>query len=273
MQAATATDPRAAAPLVRASEVSGRLRRDGFCILRGALPTPVLDEALAAYDRHLLAYTGSLKRQSQRRERHRIGPSGGLVNALVDLHREGCPPIEPFRRAVLGVVGHHGIAERLRCHFGGPARAVSLHWLDESKNGPHQDQAYEDSVPPGQLVGLLVPMWDAVGPAHNRFFVVPGSADALVPHDAESLRSGDYIRDVYAAVADRHDGRLTPLDLARGDAVLFSSRMIHGTILGTSGRLPRIAAHFLPEDAVYRGFGFTRPIAVREYGLPLTGAV
>lgn len=240
--------------------------------MRGALPATVLDDAVEAFARHVLSYSGCLLRQSHRREPNRIGPSGGLVNSLMDIHREPAPEIRPFGRAIAAVIGHPAVVEMLERRFGCPVRAVSVLCLDESKNGPHQDHAYEDSVPPSQLVGLLVPLWPSVGPAHNRFFVVPGSADRVVPYSDESLRSNEYIRDVYSAVAKRHGGRLVPLDLARGDIVLFDALMIHGTILGESGRLPRIAAHYLPEDAVYRGYGLERPVAVRDHGLALTGA-
>src|SRR3546814_20665532 len=104
---------------------------------------------------------------------------------------------------------------------------------------------------------------------NNRFFVVPGSAGHIVPYDAESLRSNTYIRDVYGAVAERHGGRLLPLDLARGDPVLFSGTMIHGPIQGERGRLPRLVAHYLPEEATYRAHRPDTPVTVLHPHMPL----
>lgn len=256
-----------------AADVSARLDRDGYCVVRQILPTALLDTALDAFTAHLLPYGGCLARQTGRREVNLVGPSGGLVNALVDIHREDAPQITAFRAAVEAVMRHGAIADVLHHHFGRHCRAVHLIFLDESKNGPHQDHAYEDSVPAGRLLGLFVPLWNALGPADNRFFVVPGSAGHVVPYDSESLHSNSYIRDVYAAIAERHGGRLLPLDLARGDVVLFGATMIHGTIKGESGRLPRIVVHYMPEDATYRAIRLDHPVAVRDHGMPLAGAV
>ncbi len=254
------------------TEALRRFGLDGFCVLPGIVPLSLLDAALAAFTRHVMPHPGDLPRQSMRREPNRFGPAGGLVNPLMNIHREPAPSVAPFRRAVEAVVGHAAVARLLSQWFGRRCRAVQTLWLDESHNGPHQDAAYTNSVPSGLVVGLWVPMWDCRGPANNRLFVVPGSSGEVLPHDADSLRSHRYIRDVQAAIAGRFGGNVVPVDLARGDAVLFHSALIHGAVPGESGRLPRLAVHYAPEDTMYRALYLARDVAVRDYGLALSDA-
>src|SRR3546814_607954 len=82
----------------RERAAAARLRRDGYAVVRGAMPTGLLDDAHIALRRDVLPYAGPLLRQNERREVNVVGPAGGLVNALIDIHREDAPQLRAHRR-------------------------------------------------------------------------------------------------------------------------------------------------------------------------------
>src|SRR3546814_2608483 len=76
----------------------------------------LLDDAHIALRRDVLPYAGPLLRQNERREVNVVGPAGGLVNALIDIHREDAPQLRAYRRCVEAIVCHGAIARRSEEH-------------------------------------------------------------------------------------------------------------------------------------------------------------
>src|SRR3546814_7364057 len=70
----------------------------------------LLDDAHIALRRDVLPYAGPLLRQNERRVVNVVGPAGGLVNALIDIHREDAPQLRAYRRCVEAIVCHGAIA-------------------------------------------------------------------------------------------------------------------------------------------------------------------
>src|SRR3546814_18127487 len=108
----------------RERAAAARLRRDGYAVVRGAMPTGLLDDAHIALRRDVLPYAGPLLRQNERREVNVVGPAGGLVNALIDIHREDAPQLRAYRRCVEAIVRSEERRVGKEC-----VRTCSTRWL------------------------------------------------------------------------------------------------------------------------------------------------
>src|SRR3546814_18529603 len=97
----------------RERAAAARLRRDGYAVVRGAMPTGLLDDAHIALRRDVLPYAGPLLRQNERREVNVVGPAGGLVNALIDIHRADAPQLRASPRCVQAIFCHSSEKRRV----------------------------------------------------------------------------------------------------------------------------------------------------------------
>ncbi len=242
-------------PLSQPQEFRAWFEREGYILVRGAVPPRLCQTAVDAFCADVLGdRLGFFERHvSGKFERHHYTPAGYMRYPIMNLQDLASRRHARFRRAGLTVLTHPAIQSALTLLAGEPARCVHTMYFDGNQTTwAHRDGHYIDSGEDGQMIGVWVAAED-IHPDAGRFFVLPRSHRMRVPGEEGDPNLPDY----KVRMADFV--RTGPLDcvaplLRQGDLLMWSSMTIHGSLPTGDERWSRrsLTAHYVPASQAYK---------------------
>mgnify|MGYP001806743892 CR=1 FL=1 len=239
------------------AELRERFRRDGYVVVRGAVPPGLCASAAAAFiadvkpDRRFCF----LRHESGTYERHVFTEHGFMKYPIMNV-QDLPDQFEKFRSLGLRVVTHPRLREIVAALLGEEGRCIHTMFFEGNQNTwPHRDSHYIDSADIGTMVGLWVAAED-IHPGAGRFYVYAGSHRVPTPPergiDALDPNKQPY-RDAMARWLAESGLTQEAPELRCGDAVLWNALTIHGALPTTAPEHPRksFTAHYVPESHAY----------------------
>ncbi|MDJ0839376.1 MAG: phytanoyl-CoA dioxygenase family protein [Acidobacteriota bacterium] len=258
-------------------------REQGYVVANDLIPHDLCDALYQAYMADIKHFSGPIMRQATTRpERHNLSRFGHMTNPILNLQDLEEEAFQPFRRAALDIVSHpdmqHAVAVLTEEE---PVLVQTMYFESGRGNDPHADSHFSDARKTGSMVGAWVALEDIPKEA-GPFFVYPGShllgdparnPDDVVAdyHDWESIILGSVnnyqgsgktsgglreLRRAYklmTSMFERRGIQMRVPELKRGDAIFWSSLMVHGSLKPTDASRTRnsLTAHFIPGSQDY----------------------
>lgn len=234
----------------------------GFAIVRGLVPDEVCDEVVGAFLSEVKPYPGPLPRQlDDRSAPHALSDDGYVTNPVV--HPNRLQAFETFRGIEVKVMRASLLVPTVAALLGQPPALLQSAYY-ESGTGTIGHLDIHPFVSSHPMIGAWIALED-IGEGAGRFFVYPGSH--RLPRDErwEQFRQiawAVYRADVDAeGVEDATAAAIQLLDamteehgltrhvpaLQRGDAVLWSNDVVHGSLRPDPGGGSRhsLLMHFM----------------------------
>jgi phytanoyl-CoA hydroxylase len=269
-------------------------RDQGYVIARGLVPAALADEAVAAFEAEVKPFRGPILRQlTTRMEEHRFSPDGYMTNPILsvqDLSEEQFPA---FRRSSLAVLTCPQVQRVLRSLAGEAVTCVESMYFESSARGTitHADGHFMDASVPGAMIAS----WYALEDIHagaGRFYLLPQSQllgtntppyahlrafwkeyEALSERTARTFNGNS--EEANAALRIEHarllarglqDVSFYAPALKKGDVVLWSSRVLHGSLRPDAPQYSRssLTAHYIPSSLGYVQYGQPTELYARE---------
>ncbi|MDP2307600.1 MAG: phytanoyl-CoA dioxygenase family protein [Pseudomonadota bacterium] len=225
--------------------------REGFVVVRRAVPAAACQRAVQAFREEVLPDRDAWfeRHATGKFERHVYTDAGFMKFPIMNLQDLSSRRHPRFKALGLDVLTQPTIQRALEVLLGEPGRAVYTMYFDGNQaTWAHRDGSYFDAQRPGTMIGVWVAAED-IHPGAGRFYVVPGSHRIAVageraePHGvAYKARMAEFVRN-------------GPLDcvapgLRQGDAILWTSLTIHGSLPTTEPRFSRrsFTAHYVPRS-------------------------
>ncbi len=242
-------------PLSQAKAARAWFEREGYLLVRGAIPARLCQAGVEAFRDEVLGdHLGFFERHvSGKFERHQYTPAGYMKYPIMNLQDLASRRHAGFRHAGLTVLTHPAIQRALTVLTGEPARCVHTMYFDGNQTTwAHRDGHYIDSSNDGQMIGVWVAAED-IHPDAGRFFVVPRSHTMRVPGEGGDPNSPDYKKLMADFVRDGPLDCVAPI-LKQGDMLLWTSMLIHGSLPTTDERWSRrsFTAHYVPVSQPYK---------------------
>jgi phytanoyl-CoA hydroxylase len=288
------TEP-ATGPDWRDDEAFGsHYRSQGYAITRGLIPSALADEVVATFQSEVKQYRGPILRQlSTRMEEHRFSAEGYMTNPILSVQDLADVRLAAFRRSSLAVLTHDNVQRVLRNLAGEPVTCVESMYFESSTRGTitHADGHFMDASVPGTMIAA----WYALEDIHagaGRFYLLPESQ--LLGTDAPRFAHLRSLWEQYGALSEKtartfqgntdetnaalriEHARLLARALAglsfyapalkKGDAVLWSARVLHGSLKPDEPHRSRssLTAHYIPRSHGYVQYGTTAELCPRE---------
>lgn len=241
-----------------APDLADQFARDGFVVIRGAVPPELCRQAVAAFEREVrpARRTYFLRHESSQYERHVFTDHGFMKYPVMNL--QDLPPhrFGGFRGAGLDIVTAPSLRQAMAEIFGEPGRCIHTMFFDGNQTTwAHRDSHYIDSEQTGTMAGLWVAAED-IHPGAGRFFVYRGSHRVPTPPelglDGIDANSRAY-KDAMSGWLARSGLEQVAPELRRGDALLWNALTIHGSLPTTAPEHSRksFTAHYIPESHDY----------------------
>jgi len=227
---------------------------EGYVVVRGLIDPEACDRAHAAFAREVKPTRNFIYRQaSADPERNVYTDHGYMLNSILNVQSLDPEAYPEFRKLGTALVTAYKLQDVLRILFGEPGKLVqSMYFEGNPETWPHQDTYYLDS----EKVGTMTACWFAVEdiqPGAGRFFVYPrshlldmkkngGDFDFAFHH----ARYKDLVRRV---ILEKGYECRAPA-LAKGDALFWNARTIHGSLMTPDRQFSRrsFTAHYIPES-------------------------
>lgn len=233
--------------------VKAAFEREGYIIVRNAVPRPLCERAKEAFIEDVLPSRLFFKRHATAPlDRHTLSDEGFMRFPIMNIQDLGARGFRRFREAGLAVLTHPNVRRMMDTLFGEPGKVIHTMYFDANQaTWAHRDSNYIDSAEVGRMIGVWVAVED-IHPGAGRFYVHARShkakppaqwrLDKLDPNGKEYKdRMVDFVR------SDPDLPRIAPT-LRQGDAILFSSLTVHGSldteVPGYSRR--NLTAHYIP---------------------------
>jgi phytanoyl-CoA hydroxylase len=211
-------------------------RREGYVVVRNALPRAVCAEAVDGFlkEVHLDNRALFLRHASARYEPHVYTEAGHMRYPIMNLQDIPGRRYPQFKAAGLALLTDPVLQRVLHTLLGEPARLVHTMYFDGNQaTWAHRDSRYIDPALPIAAIGAWIAAED-IDPGAGRFFVLPGSHLRPVPgervHDPNGVR---YKAAMAEFVAHGPLPQVAPV-LGQGDLLLWSSLTIHGSLPTTA---------------------------------------
>ncbi len=225
-------------------------QKQNYVICRNALDKEPLKILMKHYNEKTLKSRKSYLRQSTHWEKHNLSDVGGLTNGLLNPHCYTRRNDKKLADYILKICSQRGIHSALTKISGQKSYLLFQTMLfDHSTTRPHQDWIYLDSRPNGHVIGAWIALEDIFDDG-IRFFVYPDSH--LFMPQVEYQKNpisyyDDFLLEIDQHLAKKSYQMYAPA-LQQGDIFFWSSKIIHGSIEGTSyvRRRRSLAVHFLP---------------------------
>ncbi|QHO77846.1 hypothetical protein ACH79_39830 [Bradyrhizobium sp. CCBAU 051011] len=269
-------------------------RDQGYVIARGLIPAERADDVVAAFHSEVKPYRGLILRQlTTRREAHRFSANGHMINPILSVQDLSDEQFTKFRRDSLSVLTHQNVQRVLRILAGERVTCVESMYFESSARGTitHADGHFMDASIPGAMIAG----WYALEDIHagaGRFYLLPQSQllgtdapgfaplrtfwkqyEELSEHTARTFNYNS--EETNAALRIKH-ARLLARGLAgvsfyspalqKGDVVLWSSRVLHGSLKPDAPQHSRssLTAHYIPRSYGYVQYGRPTELHPRE---------
>ncbi|MHB2019576.1 MAG: phytanoyl-CoA dioxygenase family protein [Candidatus Xenobia bacterium] len=227
-------------------------RSQGFVVVSGLIPPELCQAAVQAFTHEVKTYPGFLYRQaSARPERHRLDPSGFMLNSILNPLALSARRFEAFSRISQQILTWPSLVARARDLVGEPVMLVqSMYFEGNPATWAHQDTYYLDGERSGSMVGAWVALED-IHDAAGRFYVGVGSHRIDMPRNGGNFNIVEH-HERYKALVETvirtHRVDLCAPALRRGDVLFWNSRTIHGAHAPSQAGYSRhsYTAHFIP---------------------------
>jgi phytanoyl-CoA hydroxylase len=265
----------------------------GYVIVRNLVPFSLCDEVVAAFSREVKPFNGSMLRQATARPGpHLFTPEGYMANGLLGVHDLEEPFFQDFKSRAIDVIAsqhaQHVAGELLA---GAPMLVESMYFESTLTGVPlHADGDYMNSDANDSMLGAWFALED-IAPFAGRFVLIPrshrfnkGTGGAVAAYlefrHRQALTSEVIGSDMRASIKRRlEEGALlhraisdaglsvvAPM-LNKGDAVLWSAALVHGSLPPESRGFSRnsLTAHYIPDTQALMVHGRRADVATGTY--------
>lgn len=229
--------------------------REGFVVVRNAVPVPLCDAGIAAFRKEVLVdRMGFFERHaSGRYERHVLTDAGFMKYPIMNLQDLPEKKYPAFRKTGLDILTQPRIQQAVQALCGEPGRMVHTMYFDGNQTTwAHRDGHYIDSGQAGSMIGVWVAAED-IHPEAGRFFVMPRSHQMAVPGETGDPNTDEYKARMAEFVRNGPLDCLSPV-LRQGDLLMWNSMVIHGSLPTSDHRHSRrsFTAHYVPRSHQYQ---------------------
>ena len=226
----------------------------GYVVIRGLIPSGLLDCANTAFDKEVLPSRHFIYRQATANpERHTFTSSGYMLNSILNLQSLDSRYFGVFRGAAERILSDSSMQRALVSILGEPGKLVqSMYFHGNPTTWPHQDTYYLDS----ERIGAMTAAWIAsedIAPGSGRFFIYPGS------HKIDMQRNGgnfdiafhhDRYKHLVKNIIKNTNLQCRAPALAKGDVLFWNAKTIHGSLPTSQPEQSRrsFTAHYIPES-------------------------
>jgi phytanoyl-CoA hydroxylase len=272
----------------------------GYVVARGLIPSELADEVVASFQSEVKLYRGPILRQlTTRMEENRFSPEGHMTNPILSVQDLAEEQFGAFRRSSLAVLTHPNVQRVLTNLAGEPVTCVESMYFESSTRGTitHADGHFMDASVPGTMIAA----WYALEDIHagaGRFYLLPESQ--FLGTDAPQFAHLRPFWEQYVELSERtartfhgnteeanaalriEHARLLARGLKglsfhapvleKGDVVLWSSRVLHGSLKPDQPRHSRnsLTAHYIARSHGYVQYGAPAELHPREVnGMPV----
>jgi phytanoyl-CoA hydroxylase len=226
--------------------------REGFIVVRNAVPRSLCQSALDAFRSEVKpSPLPFLRHEFTSFDKHVFTEAGFMKHPILNIPDISDRHFGRFKKASLDVFTHTSIQRAVEALYGEPGRLVDTLFFEGNQNTwPHRDGRYVDAEERGRALGILAAAED-IDPLAGRFYVCPRSHLVQVAGEeegpCEDPNSREYKRLMADFVVDASHECVAPV-LGQGDIVIFSCRMVHGSLATKNSRLSRssLNAHWIP---------------------------
>lgn len=234
--------------------------QEGYVVLRNAVPPEICSKAVKGFEREIKPRRGYfIRHASTRPERHVFTEYGFMKYPIMNVQDLPQSRFPRFRQHGLEILTHPNLTQVLRGLFGEEGKLTHTMFFDGNQvTWAHQDTYYIDSAQVGSMIGVWVAAED-IQPGAGRFFVYPRSHRLplrVLGKDFDLDPNGDAYKAYVLQLIRDHGLRCRAPALRQGDAILFSSRTIHGSLPTTQPYFSRksFTAHYIPMSHGLRWF-------------------
>ncbi|MES2760244.1 MAG: phytanoyl-CoA dioxygenase family protein [Pseudomonadota bacterium] len=232
----TETEATGAYPaLTDAADFRGFFQREGYIVVRHALPPALCTEAVDGFLKEVHLDTRALfqRRSAPQYEPHVYTGAGHMHYPIMNLPDISSRRYPQFKGAGMALLTDQVLRRALETLFGEPVRLVrSMYFDGHQPSGAHRDNA-GGNANAASMIGAWIAAED-IDPGAGRFFVLPGSHLQHVPGedrlDPRSARS----REAVAHFAARGPLPLVAPAMRQGDLLLWNAMAIHGSLPTTA---------------------------------------
>jgi phytanoyl-CoA hydroxylase len=223
-------------PLADAAAFHAYFQREGYIVVRHALPPAVCTEAVDGFLKEVHLDTRALfqRHSTPRYEPHVYTGAGHMHYPILNLADISSRRYPQFKGAGMALLTDKVVRSALEVLLGEPVRLVRSMYFD----GHQRSDAHRDHAGAAAMIGAWIAAED-IDPGAGRFFVLPGSHRVQVP--GESILDPRNPR-CQAAVADFAARGTLPLvapAMRQGDLLLWNAQTIHGSLPTTAPQCSR----------------------------------
>lgn len=229
-----------------------RFGRDGYVVLRGAVPPETCRKAVEAFEAEVKPDRGFFLRHiSGKFERHEFTPQDFMKYPIMNIQDMDPARYGGFQARGLSALTSGPVRRAVEELFGEEGRIIHTMFFEgNQETWAHRDSHYIDSTDIGSMVGVWVAAED-IHPGAGRFYVYAGSHRTGSPVelglDLLDPNTDDYKNSLRKWIEGSGLERVAP-ELRCGDAILWSSLTVHGSLPTTEPRRSRksFTAHYIP---------------------------
>lgn len=242
-------------PIEDAAAFRGWFAREGYVVVRRAVPGAMCDRAVQAFLREVLPDRCGLfeRHVSGRYERHVLTEAGFMQYPIMNLQDLSPEKYPGFRMLGLQLLTQPAVRRAVQTLLGERGRIVHTMYFDGNQTTwAHRDGHYLDAEREGQMIGVWLAAED-IHPDAGRFFVVPRSHRMQVPGEGRDPNGEAYKASMAAFVRDGPLPCVSPV-LRQGDLLLWTSLTVHGSLPTADPRQSRrsFTAHYVPRSQRYQ---------------------
>jgi phytanoyl-CoA hydroxylase len=231
-------------------------QREGYIVVRGALPLAVCAEAVDGFlkEVHLATRALFLRHASARYEPHVYTEAGHMRYPIMNLQDISGRRYPQFKAAGLALLTDPVLQRAVATLLGEPARLAHTMYFDGNQaTWAHRDGHTIDATCPGAMIGAWIAAED-IDPGAGRFFVLPGSHLRPVPGELDHDPNGASYKAAMAEFVERGPLPQVAPALKQGDLLLWSSMTIHGSLPTTAPARSRrsFTGHYIARSATLK---------------------
>lgn len=228
---------------------------NGYVVIRNLVPATICDEVRKAFIKEVKPYKGFLYRQtsSGAAEKHRFSAQGHILNAILNVQDLANSSFKTFKEKSLACFTYQSVKSVSEAILGELPKIVqTMYFEGNPATWAHQDTYYLDAEELGRMVALWLAVED-IQPGAGRFYVYPRSHKLDISEHGPQIdiayNHKKYKQLILDVIAKEKLECRAPA-LAAGDALLWNSKTVHGSLETTQPQRSRssLTAHMIPES-------------------------
>lgn len=194
----------------------------GHVVVRGLVPTEVVDSLVAIFERDAKSYKGSLRRFPLGNDPHTFDDHGRMLLGIREVQNITDPSLEQFVAAAKRIVLGNKIRTEIKNLFPNTRGTTDYIFFDaNTETGAHQDGAYAKEK------YEAVAVWTALEDIHpdaGPLYVIPTLEVPILRAENNSA----HLRAVQEEIEKRSLQGIAPL-MRKGDVGIWRDNIIHGS--------------------------------------------